>query len=665
MFVCSENGLQWWKQGARAPEFLKSIPADEIDGFFQANRKDFSPEAVYRAKTWGRFQTAFQLDFVDLGLMPIVEEEVGRQLGRLIQQNVSAIKNRLGWSQVPDDQAGWLLQTVFWLVSGKILRDKQVAGFEELDLTNIEDVFRRVAKHYGTKPISIGSAAKSDALRESASAISRFSSMVLATTESLGYVYENTLISKTTRTSLGTHRTPSFLVDYVLGNLRDWIEDIPINERNVFEPACGHAAFLVSAMRLLTELLPSEKAIPSRRGPYLRERLHGADMDSFALELARLSLTLTDIPNPDGWDLRVEDMFAGGRLAAQAKGNTILLANPPFSNFTARQGRNPPDRNANVRFVNEAAEMLWRTLPGLPEGGVFGVVLPQTLLHSSNARDLREVLVREFELREICLFPDKVFPFSDAESFVLIGRRKKTGGQNLVRYRRIREREFPSFRLCYLAPTTRTVPQSRFSRDPSFSLRVPELEEVWAALADNPTLASIAVLGRGLEYLGKNLPPDSTTYSDQRFDNGQAGFVLFDHGVQLHELPRPYWMNLDPSLIRRPVSGTRVGTPQVLLNSAPAGRGPWRLKALIDRDGHPVTGNFITVRPITTSYSLEPSGRYSTHHSRTPMRTRAWASATTSSPTSGAHQCLTGDRLRASTAQQTHTLKPRGLERTP
>ena len=28
-----------------------------------------------------------------------------------------------------------------------------------------------------------------------------------------------------------------------------------------------------------------------------------------ALELARLSLTLTDIPNPDGWDLRVEDMF--------------------------------------------------------------------------------------------------------------------------------------------------------------------------------------------------------------------------------------------------------------------------------------------------------------------------------------------------------------------
>ena len=51
------------------------------------------------------------------------------------------------------------------------------------------------------------------------------------------------------------------------------------------------------------------------------------------MELARLSLTLSDIPNPDGWDLRVEDMFIGDRLAEQSRGKTILLANPPFENF--------------------------------------------------------------------------------------------------------------------------------------------------------------------------------------------------------------------------------------------------------------------------------------------------------------------------------------------
>jgi hypothetical protein len=81
--------------------------------------------------------------------------------------------------------------------------------------------------------------------------------------------------------------------------------------------------------------------------------------------------------------------------------------------------------------------------------------------------------------------------------------------------------------------------------------------------------------------------------------------VLFDKGLLLHELPSPYWMNLDSSVVSYPRSGTAIGTPQVLLNYAPASRGPWRLKALIDKQGHPVTSNFITICPTTSSYSLE------------------------------------------------------------
>lgn len=605
VFVCFQDTLQWWKQGAAAAQYLESIPANNIEQFFQSHQDEFSPEAVYRAKTWGRFQTKFQLSFVDLGLMPLVEEEVGKSLGRLIERSVSEIKHWLGWEEVTGEQGHWLLQTVFWLVSGKILHDKQVKSFEDLDLNDVEDVFRRVGNHYGTKPLAAGSKKKLEALRESARIVSQFSSLVLTTTEALAYVYENTLISKETRSALGTHSTPSFLVDYVVGNLADWVDEIPVNERSVYEPACGHAAFLVSAMRLLTELLPAEKAVPSKRGPYLRSRLHGTDIDPFALELARLSLTLTDIPNPDGWDLKAQDMFLDERLAEQAKRNTILLANPPFDNFTPQQQESYRNQKSEVRFTNKSAEMLWRTLPHLPEGGVFGVVVPQAFLHGANARDFREFLVREYQLREICLFPDKVFPFSDAESAVLVGRRKEVAGQNQVRYRRIRERELQSFRSDYAAPTTRTVPQSRFSSDKSLSLRLPELEEVWNACANNPTLADVATLGQGLVYKGQHLPHNAITYSTDRFPGSQRGFVFFDHGLQLHQLPKVYWMNLDPSVIRRPLSGTTVGAPQMLLNYAPASRGPWRLKALIDKDGHPVTSRFIPVRPRTSSHSLE------------------------------------------------------------
>jgi len=607
VFVCFQDTLQWWKQRATTAEYLESIPANNVAQFFQSHQDEFKPDAVYRAKTWGRFQTAYQLGFVDLGLMPLVEEEVGKSLGRLIEQNVSELKRSLGWEEVTSEQGHWLLQTVFWLVSGKILHDKHVESFENLDLRDVEEVFRRVANHYGAQPLEVGSKRKLEALRESARTISQFSSLILTTTEALAYVYENALISKETRSDLGTHSTPSYLVDYVVGNLADWVEEIPVNERSVYEPACGHAAFLVSAMRLLTELLPAEKVMPSKRGPYLRSRLHGTDIDSFALELARLSLTLTDIPNPDGWDVKPQeqDMFLDNRLGEQAKKNTILLANPPFDNFTPAERQSYRKQGSEVRFLNKSAEMLWRALPHLPEGGVFGVVLPQTLLHSDNARDLREFLIREYELREICLFPDKVFAFSGAESAVLVGRRRKASGQNQVRYRRVREREVQSFRSDYTASTTRAIFQSRFSMDQSYSLRLPDLEEVWSACAGNPTLVDVADVGRGLEYRGKDLPSGSTTYSDEHFSGSHRGFVFFDSGLYLQELPKLYWMNLDPFVIRRAVSGATVGTPQVLLNYAPASRGPWRLKALIDKQGHPVTSNFITVRPTKSSYSLQ------------------------------------------------------------
>ena len=142
VFVCFQDTLQWWKQGARSAEYLESIPASDVGQFFERNLETFKPEAVYRAKTWGRFRPEYQLSFVDLGLLPLVEEQVGESLGKLIELAVAELKNSFGWGEVTDDQGHWLLQTVFWLVSGKILRDKGVDGFEDLNLN--EDDKRKI-----------------------------------------------------------------------------------------------------------------------------------------------------------------------------------------------------------------------------------------------------------------------------------------------------------------------------------------------------------------------------------------------------------------------------------------------------------------------------------------------------------------------------------------
>ena len=218
----------------------------------------------------------------------------------------------------------------------------------------MQDTFDRVAVHYGAKaPVQVGGRSQAKALRESARAISQFSHLGLVGTDAVAYLYENALITKDIRTKLGTYSTPTYLVDYIIGRLRPWIDEIPVKQRQVFEPACGHAAFLLAAMQLLGDLLPPEMSSPSKRHQYLRARLHGCDVDSFALEIARLRLTLADAPNPDGWDLQPADIFQGDSLARDSQAASIILANPPFANFSLSERDLLPSHDARGPHVNK------------------------------------------------------------------------------------------------------------------------------------------------------------------------------------------------------------------------------------------------------------------------------------------------------------------------
>src|SRR5438552_19133980 len=69
VLVCGRQGLEWWMQSSHQP--LREgppIPPDRLAKFFGTHASDFTPGAVYRAKTWGRFDQQHQLSFVDLGL---------------------------------------------------------------------------------------------------------------------------------------------------------------------------------------------------------------------------------------------------------------------------------------------------------------------------------------------------------------------------------------------------------------------------------------------------------------------------------------------------------------------------------------------------------------------------------------------------------------------
>jgi hypothetical protein len=87
---------------------------------FRRNAEHWRPQVVHRAKSLGRAQTAYQLDFVDLGLLPAIEHEVEDKLDRLLHQVVEELMAGLGAEQ---EEA--VFRTTFGLLAAKILLDRE------------------------------------------------------------------------------------------------------------------------------------------------------------------------------------------------------------------------------------------------------------------------------------------------------------------------------------------------------------------------------------------------------------------------------------------------------------------------------------------------------------------------------------------------------------
>ena len=377
---------------------------------------------LYQAKTVARIdQSPQQLDlfsgFVDPNLLSFVENQAGEKLTATVVAGIRSLVATFG----PDE---WIIKAVFRLLAGKILRDKHVPGFKSATLSDIEDVLAKVERHYGSKyPLKLNRK-KIESLGRVMGEIRELGDLRNLTTESLGDVYEHALITPDIRKIHGTHKTPGYLVDYVVWKMAHWIEEIPVDELKFFEPGCGAAPFLASIMRLLRTLnLPI-----SDLSQFVRERLTGVDNDPFALEIARLSLTVADEPNPDGWTGLVEaDMYAEGFLEKAASESTVMLTNPPYE-------------------TRKAEELLHRTLPNLPVGAVFGAVVPATLLFSDKKRavELRSWMIDHCQLAEIDLFPDGLFTFGDHECALLVGRVLPAGSSTKSmqsRLRRVRDND--------------------------------------------------------------------------------------------------------------------------------------------------------------------------------------------------------------------------------
>jgi hypothetical protein len=480
-----------------------------------------------------------------------------------------------------------LFQAAFWLIGAKILKDKQVDKFKNLEISDIDDLIERVKRHYNaSESLDISNIIQKNAFGKVAKeVVEPVSSFAHLTIESLAYVYENTLTTKDTRKVLGTHATPSWLVNYIVWEMIDWIEAIPQKGRIILEPACGHAPFLTAGAKLLSSPLVYNGK-EEERHKYLKEHLIGIDKDDFAEEIARLALTLADIPNFNGWNIKHSDIYENDILKKAAQKATILFCNPPFEKFSPEEKQR---YGSAITTGNKAAEVLAKTLPNLPPNSVFGIILPQGFLHKRNLADLRKYILGNFELRTICNLPDNVFVKAGHPSTILLGRKSKRDIKTA--YLRIHKNSIDTFKNTYQADVE-LVSRDSFYEAKDYSFRIPELKEVWDYCRHLPKFKKYVEIGRGIEYKS-GLDIDDIMRRTP-FPGSKKGFYSYEENTLIEQLPKLVWLNVSEKVVNTYAKGM-ICQPFILLNRIRSSRTPWRLRAWIDFEGHPCGKAFLTV----------------------------------------------------------------------
>ncbi len=605
VWVCRNGTVEWWTQHAAAPTLFDSRPLGQFGALVRQHQTDLAPESVYRAKVLGRLPgAARQLSFVDVGLMPLLRSEAGKELGGLVESMTLATLRGLGQNDPSPKMLRSVFTCVFRLLAGKILKDKDVGDFARLNLQDPAAALNTVARHYSATDADFGSSQRwRKALLPASELISAYGNVRVVSPETLAHVYEHTLVSKPLRKKLGIHATPPYLVDYIVWQLYDWVREIPAEDRHVFEPACGHAPFLLATMRMLR--MEMEEETQHSVHTYLQNHIHGVEFDSFAREIARLSLTLADIPNPNGWDLRAGDMYASDVLAREAARCGVMLANPPYEKFTRNERATYARAGVDLGANTKACEMLRRTIPSMAAGTCFGVVVPQGLLHSKEGTEIRRTILSDFELREIDVFGDRLFEKSDHEVAVLMGRRRKSKiPTGRLWFRRVTNPGIEAFHERYAFSSAELVDASRFAAQESADLRLPELSTFWEHLSTYPVLGEIASLGQGLFHKGKTLPPGSWTVREPADAGDVLGYSNVPEDLAIYGLPKEVGINTSPSVVDRAVAGLPTKEPRVLLNYARISREPWRLKAILDEKGHAITSRFIAIRPTKSEVTV-------------------------------------------------------------
>jgi adenine-specific DNA-methyltransferase len=209
------------------------------------------------------------------------------------------------------------------------------------------------------------------------------------------------------RKARGAYFTPDAIADFVT----EWaVRDVA---DRVFEPSCGEAAFLVSAVNRLRSLRRDDKLdVPS---DVWGVEIHAASADAARL-VVRAAGGSPNIITSDFFLVEPEPLYSA------------VIGNPPYIRYQDFAGE-PRARSraaalrAGVPISGLASSWAAFTIHSalfLKKGGRLGLVLPAELLSVNYAAEVRKFLFQRFRTVDLVLFTERVFPEAQADVVLLL-----------------------------------------------------------------------------------------------------------------------------------------------------------------------------------------------------------------------------------------------------
>lgn len=597
VFEVNDQGVQPWRIGpTEARAAGEPFALDAVERTFHARRAQWSADTLGRLKNTAGVTPNQQLDFYDVGLMPVLEEFFQSKLKDLLERSFKDIAECYKSVNAREPGITDIFPYLFRFVTAKIFMDRADArGWDNLD--DPLKIFEKAEAHCGAGLMQILPAGflKPKVLDKAWSSIAENFHFQNLSVPDLAFVYESSFINEETRRELGIHSTPLGLADYIVENL-PWA-DLPVGQRRVFEPCCGHGIFLARALeRLGRDLDPA--LTPKERHKYFREMLVGVEKDPLAIEVCRLVLTLSDYPNDNSWQLHHSDIFTWPDWDHTLALDPVVLANPPYEAFA------PDDRRrVNATKAHPPAELLHRLMHRPPR--MLGLVLPQSFLSSPFYQDANRQLAQRYEQISIIELPP-IFRYADNETVALLASvRRDTGKTVTVHYAEVPPGRGDVFLSDCETSATRTARLTLPSNGATFSLWIPHKESLFERLSALPELGQVAELHKGINWTPRTdgkprAAPRIDVASDQPKEGFRQGAEKMAGNLSQFQISTFRYL----SLARKHQSPRDKAwtlpwdKPKVVCNAARfARKSPWRISAYADMEGRAFTNQFFAVWP--------------------------------------------------------------------